>query len=187
MLKINMKNLPRILLTVGFFMLVMGCGTSYISGLQADHKNVNKRMVDVVGIYKEFEAASKVFEEKRDILYKTTLSDSYYDIFYTNDKGIKSVLDGYEKVVDDVGIRVAALDDLCNNVYYSSRDVNNKCIGYKSVYEKINNIFVTDINNYNKNIKVYNSHNKSKLEKYRTNRKYIDYNKDKKIDGKQNI
>ena len=184
MLNINMKNLPHILLTVGFFLLVMGCGTSYISGLKADHNNVTRRMVSVLDVYKNFETSSKIFEEKRNILFKTTLSDSYYDIFYTNDSGIKKVLAGYEEVLDDVKSNVDTLDDLCENVYYESKDVNTKCEDYKIVYEKINNIFVTDISNYNKNIKVYNSHNKSKLKFFKTSKDYIDYNKDHKYDGK---
>ena len=185
MLEINMKNLPKILLTVGFFMLVTGCGASYITGLKEDHQNVNKRMVDVSETYKAFETNTKLFEEERDILHKTTLSDTYYDVFYTNDKGIKNALSNYEAMLDEIYKKVTTLDSLCKNIYYSDKEVNNKCNEYKFVYEQVHNIFINDILEYNETVNNFNRNDKNKqLNLYETNKKYVDYNNDKKYAGK---
>ena len=184
MFEINMKNLPHILLVMGFFMLVVGCGSSYISGLQNDHKKVNKRMHDVTDTYKEFTINVKLFNEERDILHKTTLSNTYYDVFYTNDKGIKNSISNYEAMLDEINKKVVSLDNLCADVYYVDKDINNNCKTYKEVYEKVNNIFINDVKDYNNNVYKYNQHNEKQLGAYETKKKYIDYNKDNKFDGK---
>ena len=184
MLDINMKNLPKILLTVGFFMLVAGLGASYIAELKADHKEVNRRMVDVNDTYKSFNINIKLFEEEREILHKSTLSDTYYDVFYINDKGIKNSLSNYEAMLDEIHKKVENLDSLCEDVYFTNKSANNKCKDYKYVYEQANNIFVNDISDYNKKVETFNSNSTNKLQLYKTDKDYIDYNSDKKYDGK---
>ena len=70
-------------------------------------------------------------------------------------------------------------------MYYPDSNTNNKCSNYKVIYEQVANYFVSDIANYNKNVKQCNkSITDNKISIYKTNKKYIDYNNDKKYDGK---
>ena len=81
------------------------------------------------------------------------------------------------------------MEKLCSNVYYPDGNINAKCSEFGGVYEQIVNAFVSDIKLYNDNINKYNEYAKengsdTSLEAYKTEKKYIDYNKDKKFDGK---
>ena len=75
-------------------------------------------------------------------------------------------------------------------MYYPDGTIDSKCNNYKVIYEQVINYFVTDINNYNNNIKKYNEYQKSInsnliLNIYKTDKDYIDYNEDKIFDGKE--
>ena len=73
------------------------------------------------------------------------------------------------------------LDSKCN-IIYSDSNVNNKCKNYKYNYELIVNVYMNDINNYNKKLNSYNDNYDEKLEEYKTKYNYIDYNNDKKYE-----
>ena len=75
-------------------------------------------------------------------------------------------------------------------MYYPDGVINSKCNNYKAIYEQVVNYYVTDIKNYNNNIKKYNEYQKSInsnliLNIYKTDKDYIDYNEDKIFDGKE--
>ena len=108
--------------------------------------------------------------------------------YFVND--IKNKLSNYENLVDELTKNTNNLDKLCNNMYYSSSDTNSKCNNYKSIYEQVVNYFVNDIKVYNDNVNKYNKYQEDnnselRISKYSTKKKYIDYNKDKKFDGKE--
>ena len=106
-------------------------------------------------------------------------------IYYDSEHGHKNFLN--EKVYNtkEEIINVLKLNKLCDDVYYPDSNTNNKCSNYKVIYEQVVNYFVSDIANYNKNVKQCNkSITDNKISIYKTNKKYIDYNNDKKYDGK---
>ena len=81
------------------------------------------------------------------------------------------------------------MNSLCEDVYYNDLSVNNQCGNYKNIYEQVNNYFVSDIKLYNDNVSKYNDYQKSIyssliINNYDTNKNYIDYNGDKKYEGK---
>ena len=82
------------------------------------------------------------------------------------------------------------MKSMCGDIYFTDTSTNNKCSSYDSVYEQIVNAFVSDVNLYNKSIDSYNKYQKElnsglSLNKYKTSKKFIDYNKDKKYEGKE--
>ena len=82
------------------------------------------------------------------------------------------------------------LEKYCKNVYYTDSKVNTKCKEYGEVYEQVINAFVSDVKLYNENITNYNKYQAEKggtlfLNSYVTKKKYLDYNGDKKYQGKE--
>lgn len=187
-----MKNrkIAYVLMTMSFVMIVAGGMSSFVINLKADKDATYKRMDDVSDAFENFSANTSVFEEYRDNLYNSTLGNLTYDTMYRQDKDIKNSLSNYENLVDELKKNTGYLDRLCEDVYYPNSEVNNKCYNYKSIYEQVVNYFVSDINVYNNSVDKYNSYQaglniNSKLAKYTTKKTYIDYNKDKKFDGKE--
>ena len=186
----NGKRIAHILMTLSFIMIMSGGVSSFVMGLKADKLETQKR-IDVVN--NEFEVLSTnttIFENVRDELYTKVLSNVYYDTFYNDDEKVKEKLSNYENLVDELEKTVFKLDSLCKDVYYPDMETNTKCSNYKSIYEQVNNYFISDIAVYNKNVNKYNKDQESKnsnliIKPYKTKRDYIDYNGDKKYDGKE--
>ena len=184
------KRISYILMTLSFIMIISGGVSSFVLGLKADKLETQKR-IDIVN--NEFEVLSTnttIFESVRDELYTKVLSNVYFDTMYKDSEKVKEKLSNYENLVDELEKTTVKLDDLCKNVYYPDVEANTKCSNYKSIYEQVNNYFISDIEVYNKNVEKYNKDQESKKSKlmidtYETHRDYIDYNGDKKYDGRE--
>ena len=185
----NKKSL-FIIITLAFILIVSGGVASFVLGLKADREGIQKRVADVNNEYESFSTNTSIFEEKRDELYNTTLGNLFYETMKDEDAKVKEELKKYEDLVDILTKNTKTLDGLCDNVYYPDSKVNAKCANYKSIYEQVVNYFISDINVYNSNIDKFNEYQKSNssdivIEKYKTDKKYIDYNNDKNYDGKE--
>ena len=186
----NYRKLSFRIMTLSLVLIISGCVSSFVISLKQDHEATYNRMYKVDDEFEVFSANTSVFEEKRDELYTVVLSNVYYDTMYQEDNDIKNKLSNYENLVDELTKNTNNLDKLCNNMYYSSSDTNSKCNNYKSIYEQVVNYFVNDIKVYNDNVNKYNKYQEDnnselRISKYSTKKKYIDYNKDKKFDGKE--
>ncbi len=186
----NGKNISFFLMSVGCLMIFTGCVSSFVIGLNEDKEIVNARMVDVSSTFEEFSTEVSLYEEQRDLLYEKTLSNLFYESMFQTDKEVKAKLAEYEELVNKIDKNRRQLDYLCSEVYYPDGNINSKCMNYKSIYEQVNNYFVTDINFYNKAINEYNTYANSlgeayQLSQYPIKRDFIDFNKDDKFDGKE--
>lgn len=186
----NLRKISFTIMTFSFVLMMAGGVSSFVLGLQKDREETLNRMYKVDDEFEVFSTNTSVFEEVRDELYNVVLSNVYYDTMYDDDKSVKNKLSNYENLVDELTKNTNNLDKLCNNMYYSKGATNSKCVNYKSIYEQVVNYFVSDIKVYNDNINKYNKYQEEngsslRLAKYKTSKKYIDYNNDKKFDGKE--
>ena len=186
----KVRAIGYILLVISLVMIVSGGVTSFLLGLRADKELTYQRMEDVSLTFEDFSTTISLFEERRDQLYTSTLSNVSYDFMLSNDSTIKTSLSNYEAMVDEIGKQVISLDGLCDDVYYPDGAVNNKCSNYKSIYEQVVNYFVDDIKTYNLNVDKFNQYQAGigstvTISKYESTKDYIDYNNDKQFDGKE--
>ena len=79
---------------------------------------------------------------------------------------------------------VETINSKCN-VIYSDIEVNKICDSYDTLYEKLINLYVQDLNNYNNKITSYNEYKKESIELFnQIHKDYIDYNKDNTYEGR---
>ena len=186
----NMRKIAYFIMTFSFILIVSGSVSTFVINLRDDQNATRQRMVVVGDKFEDFSANTSVFESFREDLYGGIFDNVYFDTLYSNDINIKNKLSNYENLVDELKKNTNSLDELCNDMYYPDGTINSKCNNYKSIYEQVVNYFVTDINNYNNNVKKYNEYQKSinsdkTLALYKTDKDYIDYNEDKIFDGKE--
>ncbi len=184
-----MKKVSILLFVVGGICLFCGLTLSFVVSLKEDRVATLARMSDIKDEYKNFSNSVDVFNDIRNSLYLNVFENMYIDTMSSKDKEIKETLLNYESSVNDVAKTVNKLSNLCGTIYFSNSNINDKCDGYANVYEQIVNAFVSDVTLYNNNVLQYNEYQKesgtdSLLSDYKTEKKYIDYNNDKKFDGK---
>ncbi len=186
-----MKNKKVIVMLIaGISLILSGLIGNLVISFKKDKTATNARMILTNKEYGNFLEASNKFNMMRDNLYMNVFSEMYYDTIRENINDYYEKLKEYESLVDDTTKAVKELDKYCKNVYYSSAKTNTKCSDYKELYEQVVNCFVYDVTQINDNIKSYNKQQENKeniLSEYQHNKKFIDYNKDKKYLGKDGV
>ena len=183
------RKISFIMILVSIFMITSGCLSSLIIGLKEDKKMTNMRMEEVDLEYEDYSTMVSLFEEERDSIYENVFTKITYENMYANNKFITNKLSNYEAMVDEMHKNTNKLDKLCDDMYYPKSSVNSICNNYKIIYEQVNNYFVMDIDTYNDNIDKYNDYIKGVdpnlvLKKYNTKKKYVDFDNDGEIIGK---
>lgn len=184
------RKIGFLILTISIVMIISGTVCSFVVSLKDDQEKTQARMVVVKDEFDAFNNAVTTFELERDNLYTTSLGNLFYDSLASNDAEIKNKLSNYEGIVNGIVEKVKSMDGLCKDVYYPDSTVNSKCSDYKLIYEQVINYFVEDVKVYNDTIVTFNEQQAAKgstlaLIEYKTDKKYIDYNKDGVFEGKE--
>jgi len=164
--------------------------TYFIINFNNDKKETLDKMDNISTSYEEFKEVVLEFNQVRQDLYSNVFNGIYYDTLKVNYNVWKDKFSKYEDVVDGINKDSDFLKKYCKDVYYPQQEINNKCNAFSIAYEEVNNLFVYDIELFNKNISNYNKYieeqgNSNKLDLYVTNKKYIDYDKDGEYIGKK--
>ena len=114
----KLRRFAYVLMTFSFILIVSGSVSSFLLGLKADKDSTYKRMDTVSDSFETFSTNVSAFEDMRDELYNSVLSNVYYDSLYGNDGFIKNRLSNYENLVDELQKNTNKLDKLCDDVYY---------------------------------------------------------------------
>ncbi len=185
----NKKLKIGILIAIPVFFILMFL--IFFLSLVKDKNDSKEAMKTIRKDYDPFTNQVVEFNNYRDKIYDEIFSDSYYESFKTKNESFENTFKEYEKLVDKIVKQSKHLISYCDGIYYTDRDVNTMCNTFSRDYETLYNSFVVDVNNYKILVKEYNTYideNKledTKLKEYKTTKKFIDYNKDKKYSGKE--
>ncbi len=183
------KNKKIIFILLVILIIFISLIILFINNLRKDQIKTKKVMNEILSKYDEFEDQVLVFNDIRDKVYSSVFVDTYYD---TIKEKYKNNINSLKELEDSVNVIINKSKKLKNNCkgYFSSSDVNSKCLSFNNTYEEVINSFVTDINKYNEIIDNYNEYITENgtgeiLDKYKSSKKYIDFNNDSKYSGKE--
>lgn len=183
------RKIAFIMMLVSIVMISSGLVSSLIVGLKEDKQLTRKRMDEVKLEYEDYSTMISLFEEKRDGLYGSVFNNLTYETMFANNKVMFNEVSNYEAMVDEIKKNTNKMDKLCMDVYYPDSNVNSICNNYRTIFEQVNNYFVIDITEFNKNIDKYNTYvigldPNLVIKKYETKKKMIDFDDDGVIVGK---
>ena len=99
---------------------------------------------------------------------------------------ITALLNNYDEVIKKIDDNISNINLRCN-IIYSDAEVNNICNNYKVLYEKIVNLYVNDLAQYNNFIEEYNEYKKTNLLTHEmVHKEYIDYDQNNVYEGSNN-
>jgi len=111
------------------------------------------------------------------------MDNFYFDTYLENENNYLVTLNSYDQAMKDIQGYIQVIDEKCIVIYKDS-SVNSICQTYQTLYEKLVNLYVSDITNYNSKIISYNDYKNSDIELYpMLYTEYLDYNKDKTKEG----
>ena len=174
------KNILIVSLMIGLSIVIIVLVYSALnsSKIKRENKNeINNAYKELTNEVKEYNNIRTKYNEK----ISSFLLSSYNE---EHDEYVK-LLTEYNEIIKKIDITTEKLNSKCN-ILYSDIDINKICSNYGLIYEKLINLYITDINIYNNSIKKYNEYNNTNIEPFQMiHNGYIDYNHDNKYEGRE--
>lgn len=115
----------------------------------------------------------------------TKLDNFIYENYSEEHTEYVELLTKYNENIKRIDSSVKNINDRCN-IIYSDKTINVICRSYQNIYEKMVNLYVADLTNYNNKVTGYNEYKNETIELFEMiHKEYIDYNQDNKYEGKE--
>lgn len=179
-----MKNKKNIIIIVGI--IVIGLIAIFLVYNILNASKTKKENIDEIkNSYNNLTEEVKKYNEIRT-KYNEKLSNFILDRYKDEHEEYISLLNEYNETIKNIDIYINNLSNKCN-ILYDNVNINKICSNYQEMYEKLINIYITDIKTYNNNIKKYNEYKNDTIEEFiPIYNDYIDYNKDNIYEGSDN-
>ena len=182
MKKKNNKN-KKYLIIIGIVLLIVTIISVLVINITKERKNLRKNIEIIEYNYNELKTNVEEYNQIRTEL-STKLNDFIYDKYASEHESYTTILTNYNNVIKNIDKNISNLDDKCN-VIYSDLNINKICDSYKITYEKLINLYISDLTNYNNKINSYNEYKGTEINLFElVHKEYIDYNDDYKYEGK---
>lgn len=181
--KRNLKKETKIIIVgLGVFLVVLFI-IILVSNISKERKELENNMNIIKENYNELSTNVTIYNEIRtDLLEK--LNNFTYESFPEEETTYTEILTKYNENIKKIDANVMKINDLCN-VIYKDININKICDNYKLTYEKLINLYVADLTNYNNKVTSYNEYKETENALFELIHKdYIDYNQDKIYEGK---
>ena len=161
-----------------FIMLLLIGGVSFfVINLKKEQKVLASNMKEIKDSYELLNGNVSSYNSIRDEI-SIKLASFFYDSYMKEKNSYDDIFTRYNSTVGEIDKNIANIDKYCD-VLYNDSNVNKICGSYKVLYEKLVNIYVSDLNNYNQKISGYNEYKKDNIPLFTMiHSDYIDYNKD---------
>lgn len=155
----------------------------FVISIYKGKKTSIKNMEIIRNNYNELSTNVTDYNQIRENLSEK-LNNFTYENFPKEYEEYNQLLESYNDNIQKIDNNINNINSKCNNNIYNDSSVNKICDSYKILYEKIINLYVTDLNNYNNKVTSYNEYMKTDIEIFELLHKdYIDYNNDLVYEG----
>lgn len=185
------KKLVIIILVVILVAIVVMYGVvatkEIIKNYREDRKNTLEVMSKIEDEYKTFESKITAYNDTLKKVVTMINESTYYAKFEENKGNMIKLLDDATKQLNEIS-SYDMLKNNCNKTY-SNGKTNRACSSYSKTYEKSVNVYIDVVKAYNNMVqKINETFPDSKFEEYKSEiTEYVDYNKDGKYLGKEEI
>ena len=136
---------------------------------------INKNYSLLTGSINKYNEIRSKYSEMSKVLLYDTYKDKHDEF--------TSLLADYNQEMKNIDNYISNINFRCKGTYNDSK-INKLCDTYKGVYEKLVNLYISDIDNYNNFITEYNKNKNESLELIdKVHDDYIDYDNDGLVYG----
>lgn len=176
------KNSKKIILISSLVLIIIIIVVILVMGIINDKKESSKNMELINDNYELLGTNVNEYNQIRSEL-SNKLNNFIYADYEKEHNEYVLILTKYNNNINLIDDNVKIIDSKCN-VIYNDISVNKICDSYKVLYEKLINLYVMDLNNYNRKIGSYNEYKKEDISLFNMiHSEYIDYNDDGKYEG----
>ena len=164
--------------------LIIGGIIKFIIDLNKEKAMTEETISLINSSYQELENNVREYNKYRGLI-SDNLSSYYKDSFLAKYNDLISNFEEYDKIILNISNNIDTIKNNCGDSLFANSEINDICNSYKSSYEEIVNVYIGDINNFNKFVNTYNSETGEELNKIKSSviDNYIDYNNDGEYRG----
>lgn len=161
-----------------FIILLLIGGVSFFAiNIKKEQEVMNSNMKEIKNSYELLNENVNDYNSIRNEI-SVKLASFFYDSYLKEKSSYDDIFTRYNTTISEIDKNIINIDKYCD-VLYKDSNVNKICNSYKNLYEKLVNIYVSDLNNYNQKIIGYNEYKKDNIPLFTMiHSDYIDYNDD---------
>ncbi len=178
-----MKNKKTILIAGGI--IIFAALLILVITMYRDKQNTKNNMESINKNYQSLTVNVTKYNEIRT-KYSSLSSVLIMDSYDKKHEEITALLNEYNDVMKKIDNNIININLRCKGLY-NDIEINKICNSYKVTYEKIVNLYVDDLKQYNDFIVKYNEYKMKELPVIdMVHEEYIDYNNDTIFEGSSN-
>ena len=183
-----MKKIIKIIIPIIILGIITALIVNYVLNIKEAQKEMNKNSEIIKNNYEKFTSSIEPYNKIRTD-YITISSNFYYDTYKQKHEEYINILTKYNEIITEIDTAVDYIASRCDVIYKDSK-TNSICSNYQKTYEKLINLYINDLSDYNNKITKYNEYKADTEETVSKflmiHQEYIDYNHDKIYEGKDN-
>lgn len=180
--KCHMKKMHKIIILMVVILIIISITAIIIINIKKEKTLIEENIEVITNNYEEFKTQIQNYNQIRNE-YNEKAKNIFYDTYKEQKKEIDDILIRYNETIQKIDKTVDNINKKCI-VLYDDANINSICSIYQELYEKIINLYVTDLTSYNNIIREYNEYKSENLELFQMiHSEYIDYNNDTKYEG----
>lgn len=181
-----MSSKKKLIIIVILGALVISSLAFLIFMVIGNKQEVKNNIIVITSSYDDLSNSVKEYNDIRS-KYITMSSDFILSKYKDSHEEYITLLNNYNAVMKEIDESVEKINNKCNRLY-KDENVNTICANYEKIYEKLVNLYVTDLNDYNEKINKYNEYSKEEISSFRLmHSDYLDYNHDGIYEGRDNL
>lgn len=179
MKKTKIKPKIIIITSILFIIIIVVITLGIVNGSKKNTENINiikdnyQSLIDEIANYNTIRSD-----------YIELSKNFYLETYDKNHDKYLDILTKYNENIKKIDNTINNLLKPCEKIY-KNKDINKICSSYHKTYEKVINLYVSDLLTYNENITKYNTYKNLSIDKFKMiHSDYIDYNHDGIYEGK---
>ncbi len=178
MKKVSKKNILIIWGVIVILIVLLALIIIFIKKLNEDKKEMENNEVLINSYYDNLKKEAEEYNQIRKEI-SLFINDFYYETVKEDYENQIESFKKYDDEILEITDIIKELDKKCK-INYTKEIIQNKCNSYKKDYETMVNVFLNDINNYNKKLDGYNKERGENLDLFKSSTvlNYIDYDED---------
>jgi len=176
------KNKIIIIILCTLTLVFTGIGV-ILFNIVKEKEAINEKIDKINKDYKELSEVVNTYNEIRT-KYIDLTSNFILDKYKDNHEEYVELFTNYNNAINEIDNLVKDISTNCNYIY-KDKNANNICSSYKILYEKLVNLYVGDLLDYNIKLSKYNEYKNDNIPEFKmVHNDYVDYNNDNVYEGR---
>lgn len=157
-----MKRIRILILVLASIAFISGMAGYTFGSIKRNKVETKTSMNIILDNYKELQNNVSKYNELR-LRYEKMLEDFYLNNYKNKHEEYLELFSEYDDIIKSIDNNVDNIANKCGRLY-KDLEVNKVCDNYSKTYDRLIDVYASDVDSHNEKIKEYNEYAKADLE-----------------------